>query len=405
MSRYARSLPCRQAGGIARRKIFNLGTLVYLIIFLLPSYLIKIDIYGVPTNLLEILIAGLFIGWIFKKEYRTNFKNIILKNKKYCLLIGLILVGLLISTKVGGNYKTSLGIIKGWFVFPIVFIFLSASILNKEQRKNAYLALFFSCFLVSLIALAYYLLGRITFDGRLQAFFNSPNYLAMYLAPAIFIGCFWAEEKIRGKKIVSAFLIGLAMLSVLISLYLTFSYASWVALSLALIIVFMLKAKSYKSIMLVFFIVALAFFLQIGSRKLTDLVKMDERSSFSSRMMIWTASKKMIMDNWAWGIGPGNFQAKYLECQKYFPPYLQWAVSHPHNLYFDFWLYSGIIGLLSFLALIIFLLKDLLKSKKDFLEIVALGILLYILFHGIADTTYFKNDLAAVFWMIFLAIL
>lgn len=398
MSRYARF-------GIAIKKLFSLEALIYLIIILLPSYLIKLDICGIPTNFLEILISILFIGWIFNKDYRTNFNNIVLKNKKYAILISLIFIGLFISTKVGGNYRISLGIIKGWFVFPLLFSFISSSILSKEKRKNAFLALFVSCFLVSLIALAYYFLGRTTFDGRLQAFFNSPNYLAMYLAPAVFVGCFWLEEKIHYKKFSEALLLGLALLFILTSLYLTFSYASWVALAITLIIVFMLKAKSYKNILLVFLIIILAFFLQIGSKKLADLVKMDERSSYSSRMMIWTATKKIIADNWAWGIGPGNFQAKYIEYQKYFPPYLQWAVSHPHDLYLDFWLYSGIIGLLSFLALIIFTLKDLLKGEKDFLKIIALGIIFYILLHGIVDTTYFKNDLAVVFWAIFWAIL
>jgi len=33
-----------------------------------------------------------------------------------------------------------------------------------------------------------------------------------------------------------------------------------------------------------------------------------------------------------------------------------------------------------------------------------LGVMLYVLVHGIFDTTYFKNDLAVVFWLNFLAL-
>lgn len=386
-------------------RIFNLKNLVYFIIIFLPAYLIKINIAGIPSNLLEILIGLLFVLWLCKKEYRKNLLEIFRNNKKYFLLIAFILLGLLISTEVGGNYQVSLGIIKGWFVFPIIFLLLSASILKKEDKEGAYLALFISAFLVSFIALAYYSLGRITFDGRLQAFFNSPNYLAMYLAPGVLIGYLWAEEKFFQKKIKSASLIILMLALIIFVLYHTFSYASWVAMALSLALMIFLKSRNYKKIMLIVFLIALSFYLQDGTKKLEDLIKMDERSSFSSRMMIWSASKKIIADNWAWGIGPGNFQKKYLECQKYFPPYLQWAVAHPHDLYFDFWLYSGLIGLVSFLALVVFMIRDLLKKERNFIKLVALGILFYILFHGIADTTYFKNDLAAVFWMIFLAIL
>ena len=397
MSRYARS-------GVARRKIFNLKSLVYLIIILLPAYLIKINVAGIPSNLLEILISLLFVLWLGKKEYRKNLWEIIRNNKKYVVFIGLILIGLLISTKVGGNYRVSLGIIKGWFVFPIIFAALSAGILKKEDRKSAYLALFVSAFLVALISLAYYFLGRITFDGRLQGFFNSPNYLAMYLASGILIGYLWAEEKFYEKKWKSASAICLALALLALAIYLTFSYAAWVSLALSLALVIFLESKNYKKIILIIFLIALSFCLQNGTKKLEDLIKMDDRSSFSSRMMIWNSSKMIIADNWLWGIGPGNFQEKYLEYQKHFPAYLQWAVSHPHDLYFDFWLYSGLIGLAGFLALVVFMIKDLLKKERNFLKLAAMGILFYILFHGIADTTYFKNDLAAVFWMILLAI-
>lgn len=398
MSRYARS-------GIARKKIFSLATLVYLIIFFLPVYLLRASIGNLPTNFLEISIAVLFVAWVFKKEYRNNLKHIILSNKKYFLLVFLIFLGLLISTKVGGKYQVSLGITKGWFVFPFVFLLLAASILPPEKRKNAFLALFFSAFAVSVAASLYYLLGRITFDGRLQAFFNSPNYLAMYLAPGAIIGCLWVEEKLSKKNFFMAGLIVLMLALIFLGIYLTFSYAAWVSLGLSLVIVLFLRSRNYKKIILIVFLIALFFSFQVGSKKLEDLIKMNERSSFSSRLMIWNASKMIIQDNWMWGIGPGNFQSKYLEYQKYVPPYLQWAVSHPHDLYFDFWLYSGIIGLVSFLALAVFSIRDLFRRERDFVGLVALGIILYILFHGIADTTYFKNDLAVVFWMIFLAIL
>jgi O-antigen ligase len=117
--------------------------------------------------------------------------------------------------------------------------------------------------------------------------------------------------------------------------------------------------------------------------------------------MIWQSAGKILEDNPTWGIGPGNFQEKYLEYQKYYPPYLEWAVPHPHNLYLAFYLYSGILGLAAFLLSIFFWLKKIMAQKKEATVLVALGIIAYFLLHGMVDTTYFKNDLAVIFWLAF----
>jgi len=114
----------------------------------------------------------------------------------------------------------------------------------------------------------------------------------------------------------------------------------------------------------------------------------------------------MLKNNFIFGIGPGNFQNKYLEYQKYFPPYLEWAVPEPHNIYLAFWLQSGIIGFTGFIILIFSWLKKITKEilnnqKNSHILAVSLGIMTYILIHGIFDTTYWKNDLSLVFWIIF----
>ena len=121
--------------------------------------------------------------------------------------------------------------------------------------------------------------------------------------------------------------------------------------------------------------------------------------------MIWRSAIRIISDNWIFGIGPGNFQEKYLEYQKYYPPYLEWAVPHPHNIFLTFWISGGGLALGGFLWLIFLYFQDILEIKKtDALRLVSLGWMLYFLLHGMVDTTYFKNDLAVLFWMAFLAI-
>ncbi|OGI21597.1 MAG: hypothetical protein A3J06_01000 [Candidatus Moranbacteria bacterium RIFCSPLOWO2_02_FULL_48_19] len=99
------------------------------------------------------------------------------------------------------------------------------------------------------------------------------------------------------------------------------------------------------------------------------------------------------------GIGLGRFQEVYLEYQKYFPPYLEWAVPQPHNLYLAVWLQTGLLGLIGFILLvsraIILLIKN--KSRESAL---LLGLLTLYLIYGLFDTPFFKTDLAFSFWLV-----
>ena len=144
-----------------------------------------------------------------------------------------------------------------------------------------------------------------------------------------------------------------------------------------------------------------------NSAKFSDLVNFSERSSLSSRMMIWRSSLKIASDHWLWGIGPGNFQNKYLQYQQYFPPYLEWAVPQPHNLFLAFYLQTGLIGFLGFILLLILWIFQKIKIlvfSKDYLNAhltkILLALITYTLFHGLFDTPYWKNDLALIFWII-----
>lgn len=382
------------------KKQLNLKNLIYLIVFFLPVYLIRFNFLGVPTNALEILILTMFLIWVLEKKNWPDIKEKFLSYGGYIIFTGLIFMGLIISVLANGNYRIDLGVIKGWFFISILFLIVASSILGQDKIKNVFKTLYFSAFFTSSMALIYLFLGQLTYDGRLEAFFNSPNYLAMYLAPGVIIGAI--NRKILKLKS-NLFLFSLAV--ILIAFWETFSYAAWIAAASSIILVFIFKKEFYfKKISLVGLLVVL-FILQLNTVKFNNLFNLNRRSSLASRVMIWKASEKILRDNWVLGIGPGNFQEKYLEYQKYFPPYLEWAVPHPHNLYLAFWLYSGVIGLIGFLGLVFLWFKEAFKKRrKDELIYLAFGIMFYILIHGLVDTTYFKNDLAVIFWLNFLVL-
>ena len=386
------------------KKIFNLESFVFGVIILLPSYLLRFSIFGVPSNFLEVLIGLAFLCYLGKKNIFQKIKSSF--DKKNWLLLSIIFLGLILSTLTNKSLLAGFGIIKGWFVFPIILALIAKNVLSKEK---IYLAIYLSTTLVALISFVFYLQNMLTFDGRLQGLFNSPNYLAMYLAPAILIGVlelFLASA----KKTTRHFWLHILSLGIILFvMYQTHSYASWVALIVIFLALGMFYGGKKNKIPILAGLVifsALLVFFQWQNSKFQDFLSLSSRSSLSSRLMIWHSAEKILIDNWIFGIGPGNFQEKYLANQKNMPePYLEWAVPHPHNLFLSFWLQAGFIGMIAFILLLWHWLRLVLQQEKSHWQLIALGIMFYFLLHGLVDTTYFKNDLAILFWLNFIAVL
>ena len=399
--------------------------LIFATIFLIPSYLLRFSIFGIPTNVLEILIYLSFLSFLFEAskaqplEYSLHtqkveplgnaenwrlHKSCIYENYKiHIFSIALIFIGLILSTLINQNYREGFGIIKGWFFDPLLFSFvLIHKIKDQEDIENILKTFYFSALIVAITAFEYLFYGHLTYDGRLQAFYASPNYLAMFLSPAIFVGLFLIKS-IEPQKGIRKYALPVTLFLISLIIFFTYSYAAWISIILSLMIVALItKNISKKFILISTLIIFFAFLTQMNNPKLKDTFS--ERSSLSSRMIIWKSSVLMIKNNPVFGIGPGNFQNKYLEYQKYFPPYLEWAVPEPHNLYLAFWLQSGVIGFIGFISLIYFWLKKTIKEisanqKNSAILAVSLGIIICILLHGIFDTTYWKNDLALIFWI------
>ncbi|MBU1102632.1 O-antigen ligase family protein [Patescibacteria group bacterium] len=402
-----------------RRLDFGLA----IILFLAPLYLLKIG--NLPLTALELLIFVLAAIWLIKKSkprtvplggagavVKTGIAESALRDLSiggWWLPVGLILAGVLISVLTSGDIKTGAGIFKAWFLEPIIFGLIAIDVIKtNRQFKSLLLSLVFSGTAVALVALGYLAAGQLTFDGRLKAFYLSPNHLAMFLAPALILAiAFWFETKKQSLRI----LLFIVCCLLFIVLYSTFSYAAWLAVLAATIF---LLIGFYRSaiigrrglvivLCLLVIVLGLVIFFQMNNEKLANLLQSD-RSSLESRLMVWRSAGKILADNWLFGIGPGMFQQYYLEYQKYFlVPYLEWAVPQPHNLFLAWWLQAGITGLAGFVLLLIKFfrktLKFLFKTKQPLFLILAAA-MVYILAHGLLDTTYWKNDLALVFWAV-----
>lgn len=381
-----------------------------LVFLLFPIAHYKISVVGLPVYFSEIPLL-IFIGFFFWKKYWTHIDWQSEWQSEKTFLIGLILflIGATTSFFMNEHTDTGLGMLKSFFFLPV----LLASVLILTRAQQQALEKILWMWLAGLATVAWTSLisasnGWLTYDGRLMGFYESPNYLAMLVAPGLLLSLYFfltiMNNRIRW---------GLGFFSVilLMTLVLTQSYGALISFGVSLLLfLYLIRniiVSSLKKIVLFccFCLFVSGVFLW-SSEKFQTLFHNTERSSFVSRQMIWRAAWKIGLDNPIVGIGVGNFQNEYLAYQKYFPPYLEWAVPQPHNLYVAFWLQAGIVGLGGFLIVIGNLLwrwhlswkQKNLSQKERFLGALGLSLLVYYLIYGLIDTPYFKNDLALAFW-------
>jgi len=385
-------------------------------VLFLPFAHLKVIILGIPLYSVEIPIVTALVvylyGWwqgAFAPSTRIDVRNLLV------LGAGLFFFGAALSFSLNPFSWTGLGMIKTWFVIPLIAVWLWLE--TKPDKREIELIVFvWLCVIgvVSLMSLGYLLQDILTFDGRLRAWYSSPNYLAFFVAPGIFFTHYFAfHPSVSGKKILQGFLL-LTLLLLTMTLFLTHSYAVWASIAIAGCIFFFLDRAvfSWKKkgaiIFLFIAIVGIFIFFESGSEKWQAVSSLQERSSLSSRLMIWDVATKIISFHPLFGIGIGRFQEAYLSFQPYFPPYLEWAVPQPHNLYLALWLETGLVGLSGFVLLCTMWLKRLFTIQKSQSEDVSrrrlsalfISILSFSLLLGLIDTPFFKTDLAFIFWLL-----
>jgi len=361
---------------------------ICIIALCLPLYLLRFKIFWIPSTVLELMIYILFALWFFKRK--DCFKKLIIKNRSFLIPVLLLFISATFSTLLSKNLIISAGIWKAYFLDPLLFLIVLLDVAkSKPHTENVLFFLVLSGILVSIVSVFYLLTGDLTYDNRLKAFYLSPNYLAMYVSSCFILGLYFCSKFTGYRK----FLMGIFSGLLLIVIYFTKSYGAYLGIGAALL--FLIKRynkKLFCALLLVVFIIA--FFLLSFSFK-----SIFSSHSFASRLMIWKSAFYIIKDHPIIGIGPGMFQKYYLDYQKFFPPYLDWAVPYPHNIFLAFLSQAGVFGFISFLWLIILFFKNTLLKNAPYFTYIS-GAMIYILSHGLVDTLYWKNDLCIMFWII-----
>jgi O-antigen ligase len=391
----------------------------YLIVgicFLLPSYLVRFSLFGVPMTMLEILIyVSVIITLIQNSIIKSPIDKYKIKKSYIWIPVILFMVSGIIGILVSPDKTIALGQFKGFILVPILFFWtLTENIKNRDELMALLYGLIFSGVYVATYSMWQKISGQITPDGRVIGIFNySPNYLVFYMVPItliLFFVFYFEKSKvwfIRFFKVV-------LLIVFLYSIYLSGSRAAIVAFLGAIALTYFfkhlvnLKAKIYIKTMIVVLLIVIAGLLGFNYFKPDySLSVYDGGRTVSSDNIRWEIWRTTVYDilpqnyNWLWGVGLGMYQDYFSDLTKErvnFPQWVSPLALTPHNLFLQIWVNMGMLGLISFTwILYIFFSKINLSQKIGFIVCV---VMVAILIQGIVDAQYWKNDLAVMFWML-----
>ena len=368
---------------------------------LLPWYIVRFSVLGIPTNLFEVAAGGVILGWAVR--HRTSLRPLFMKTIQSPRWLGfgvLSVIGVIASDQL----IDSLGIWKSYFAVPGVLGLIAWY--DESFRKNVVRGVIFSG-----VVMAGWVLIELILAQNLQyrptawfGFGSDPNltqggfanYIGLYLTPVVF---FSLLPGIFSNKRVRVSVVAILILGILASQSYTALGALLLTSGMALGR-FLWRRRSHTASQTILGLSYLVLVLatgfgawQLQTEKFQNLFDMTERNSVSSRVQIWHASWEIIQENPILGIGHADFSRVYTEVipTLYFPPH-EWLVPEPHNLALAFWIHAGILGVV-WLGLIAWKTVKTSLSSQWLLSLPMVSILAY----GLFDTPFWKNDLAVIF--------
>ena len=395
---------------------------------LLPSYLIRFNIWKFPTTMLEMMVLIVVAIWILKKSWSRGvvecWREIFLfKKNPLMIAIALFLLAATIGVFVAPDKRAAIGVWKAFYIEPILFfcVLLDAYSKNKSITTKIFSAFGISAFLISLFGLVQYIFAigiPIPWDieRRITSIFEYPNALALFLEPIIVLSWFQIAKFVKEKKMTKEFFfwICVSLLSIA-NVVLAKSEAGMAALIVTAIVILLAnKTTRRHTIASVLILLAIAFAVPTSRSYLVDKFTFHDWSE-GVRLSQWSETVALLKDHPIFGAGLSGYpillktyhKATYLEIFQY-----------PHNFIMNIWVELGLIGLIAFAFLAWFIVRGALQEhtnanviKKQHPSLTPNPLPLAPLFfiflemtiHGLVDVPYFKNDLAMMIW-IFLAL-
>ncbi len=331
--------------------------------------------------------------------------------------VAIFLFTMFLSAISSFTFVKSMQIIMIYLVFAL-FFYVSYQVMDSEKKwKGAIISLVITSAIVALYGVFQNFAGVNSTASwvdnemftqikvRVYSTFDNPNVLGEYLVIMIpvVLAVLW-KVKTDGQRFLYSFIfILLAMCMVF-----TWSRGAWLGVLLAAAL-FLLIADKRWAVVAVVGVMMLPLLLNSDSAIADRILSIGNTKDTSTayRVSIWQASIHMIEDFWLSGIGSGS-DAFSMIYPKYALSGANFAL-HSHNLFLQIMVEAGIIGLLSFIILILSFVKECLapvvfQKRINLTTAVVLALctgMLGFLFQGLTDNVWYNYKMVLIFWIVF----
>ena len=311
---------------------------------------------------------------------------------------------------MGGLSLDKIGQFLVLFVQPISIYFIVRYIFDQQPKSKELIVKTFYFFVA--VCGAYALLQYFTLIGlpqgwwgnsqepkRAIAFFLHPNFYALFITPIL---AFLIPDMVPRIQVLFQKRLGIiyifAWVLGSVGLLMSLSRGGWLGLLVATAIFVIISAnKKYLLTSVIALLIIAGVVYAIPNLRYRVLLPFYGEKSSVARLSLWRTGSEMIKDSPILGKGLLGFSNNW-ELYNRDPGLGKYPA--PHNIFLNFWIDTGLLGLLSFLAICFFAFGKALKRNRSAL---VLGVGLFIIgliIHGLIDTPYLKNDLALIFWLV-----
>ncbi len=370
----------------------NLRAAFLLFVAALPTYVIRFQVGPLPTTALEILFAILFAAWMLKREKRL----IDIKGWGWLLLAWIAVAT--VSLFVSPDFRAAAGVWKAYFIEPILFFLIANDLLRTQaDREAAVHSLAWSAIAISIPAILQHWTNwgvpppwNLPGQERSTSIYGYPNATGLFLAPIVPL--FFKKKPLH--------LIALACS--LAAIVLVQSEGAIVGLIAATGVFLLCFKETRKRALAVGAILAVVIFAVPATRAVAiEKLTLNDWSG-RVRKEMWGETMNMLKDHAVFGAGLSGYpivfnpyhKARHIEIFQY-----------PHDILLNFWVETGLAGVLVFFLLVGQDLQTIRSLMKRDPRLRAWCAMLFasmtaLLVHGLVDVPYFKNDLSMLFWLL-----
>lgn len=324
------------------------------------ALLIVFSISFVLSLFLMQLVGGLlFLLWLFEKneERKKAFDPIV----AFILIFGLLrLITILLSeypqTSYESLYKEAL------FYTSATTVTFYFKTLNKQMVLNVMLAFIIGAAVMSIVGSIRFLLH---FVDRAQTFTSSYTVFSGYLLTGFSVALFCPK---KNKNFLEMFFWSVIYIIILVGLITSLGRANIAIALLLLISAIVLRRIPIKQLIVlsVFFLISISIYLYNPPQQIEQRVQ--NISQLSDRDIIWKGAKEISLKHPILGFGPRTFKLIFPLKESF----VDKGIGGWHNDFLQIYFESGIIGLISFFALLWMIIKtsfNQLRNKKTDTEL------------------------------------